>query len=201
MKRALIVVDVQNDFIDGPMKVEGAKEIIPTINKMMENFDIVVITKDWHPYDHCSFQENGGKWPAHCVATTYGSKLHEDLKVKHGAYYVNKANNSDIEQYSAFYDAAGNDTGLSSLLKKPLKVDTVYICGLTTDYCVLETALDAYNCEFDTHVVLNACKEVDSDKCKEAHEKMYRLGIKTQHVSFLPNTDIMNFEKVKPNID
>lgn len=201
MKRALIVVDVQNDFIDGPMKVNGAKDIIPVINSMIEHFDTLIITKDWHPYDHCSFKENGGEWPKHCIASTHGAKVHEELKVRPGAYYVNKANNSDIEQYSAFYDAEGNDTGLSNLLKKSLGVDTVYICGLTTDYCVQHTAIDAFRCGLETHVVLNACREVDEERCKQAHKRMHKLEIKTENVGFSPDTEMMSFVGVKPSTD
>lgn len=199
MKRALIVVDVQNDFINGSMRVDGAASIIPTINTLMEHFDNIIVTKDWHPHDHCSFIENGGEWPKHCIASTHGAKLHSFLKVKPGAYFVNKANNSEIEQYSAFYDAEGNDTGLSNLLKKTLGVDIVYICGLTTEYCVQSTALDAFSEGFETHVILNACREVDPKGCKEAHERMYKFGIKTQHVEFSADTDVMNFKERKPN--
>lgn len=189
MSKALIIVDVQNDFINGSMAITGADKIIPIINKMSEEFEHIVISKDWHPHDHCSFEENGGQWPRHCVANHEGSKLHKDLKTKKGAYFVQKGTVVNEEAYSAFSNGDSLN-GLDLLLRTSLGVKEVFVCGLATDYCVLETALDAKRLGFETNVVLNACREVAEESCKEALKRMHNMGIKTIGVGF-SNTEML----------
>lgn len=194
---ALIIVDVQRDFIDGPMKVPGAERVVPVINDLIPHFKFIVATKDWHPFEHSSFKENGGKWPRHCIMGTDGAKLHSDLKVPSGTFFIQKGTQKEVEQYSAFSDVTGKDNGLQNLLRKNLHIDTVYICGLTTDYCVLETALDSAGFGFKTNVILNACKEVDEDTCRQAHKRMTNAGIVAMRAEF-DNTEVY-FKPIKIN--
>ncbi|NLZ43356.1 MAG: nicotinamidase [Clostridia bacterium] len=160
MAKALIVVDLQNDFCPGgALGVAGGDEIVPVINRLVKSFDIVVYTRDWHPPNHVSFAENpqfiDKSWPAHCVAGTPGADFHPDLLVRPDGIIVNKGTDPAVEAYSGF-----QDTGLAEKLQAR-QVDTVYITGLATDYCVKATALDAVKAGFRTFVVANACRGVD----------------------------------------
>lgn len=160
MGKALIVVDVQNDFCPGgALAVAGGDEIIPVINRLVNSFDLVVYTRDWHPANHVSFAENpqftDKSWPAHCVAGTPGAAFHPDLLVRPDGIIVDKGTEAEVEAYSGF-----QGTGLAEKLRAR-QVDTVYITGLATDYCVKATALDALKEGFRTFVVANACRGVD----------------------------------------
>ncbi|HHU82494.1 MAG TPA: nicotinamidase [Firmicutes bacterium] len=161
MAKALIVVDLQNDFCPGgALGVAGGDEIIPVINRLINSFAVVVYTRDRHPENHVSFAENpqftDKSWPPHCVAGTPGADFHRDLLVRPDAIIVDKGTDPEVEAYSGF-----QDTGLAEKLQAR-QVDTVYITGLATDYCVKATALDALKAGFRTFVVANACRGVDS---------------------------------------
>lgn len=139
--RALLVVDVQNDFVPGgSLGVPGGHDIVPKINKYIDTFnrlgDLVVYTKDWHPADHCSFKDNGGIWPTHCVQGTKGGELHPDLKVLGTIFH--KGMDRAREEYSAAWAAS---TPLVSFLRGA-GVTQIYVCGIATDYCVLNHVLD-----------------------------------------------------------
>lgn len=148
---ALIVVDVQNDFCPGgALAVEDGDAVVPVLNEWIRRFVAagrpVVYTQDWHPQDHCSFKEQGGIWPVHCVQGTHGADFHKDLQVR--GVLFRKAFTSDAEGYSGFDGRlAQNDhleTGvdLAAWLKEQ-GVRKVYVGGLATDYCVRATVLDA----------------------------------------------------------
>lgn len=173
--RALIIVDMQNDFCPGgALAVEYGDTIVAGINDTSEIFSIVVATKDWHPKDHGSFASNhsgaqpfdtttlSGKeqvlWPDHCVQNSYGAEFHKDLK--HTGRTFVKGTNRNADTYSGFYDEDGVSTGLDEYLRK-MQVTTVYICGLATDYCVKFTALDALKQGYETIVLEDLCRGVN----------------------------------------
>lgn len=178
----LIVVDMQNDFIDGALAVDGAKEIIPRINEMIcsGEYDRVIFTRDWHPLDHYSFDT----WPAHCIANERGSEIHPDLVVELGNLIINKGMDRDIESFSAFLDEYSNSTGLYGYIfglmeGKPEEQSTVHIVGVATDYCVRFTAIDSAKA-FPTFVHLDACADVSlqPEDLDEALDEMRSWGVK-----------------------
>ena len=156
---ALIVVDVQNDFITGSLAVAGAAAIVPLLDRCIAAFTRlrlpVVVTRDWHPADHCSFREQGGPWPAHCVAGTAGAGFAPGLAVPAGALIVSKATDPERESYSDF---AG--TGLGDRLRA-LGVKRVFVGGLATDYCVLNTVRDALRESFAAFLLADAIRAVN----------------------------------------
>lgn len=159
VKRALIVVDFQNDFCPGgALAVEGGDEIAPRINELAASgdFDLVVATRDWHPPDHASFAAQGGPWPVHCVVGTPGAQLHPALDATRVDVVLDKGRDRHGEGYSGF-DA----TGLEALLRRH-GVDAVTVVGLATDYCVRSTALDALRHGFDVTVDVGATRGVEA---------------------------------------
>ena len=175
---ALIVVDVQNDFAPGgALPVNDAKLVVPVINLLEPLFERTVFTRDWHPSDHCSFADEpefvDGSWPVHCVQDTPGAEFIGDLHVPIDALIVSKATQADKEAYSNF-----EGTDLLDILTVR-DVRRVFICGLATDYCVKATALDARKNGFDTLVVLDACRGIDSPRgsVAEALDQMRQAGV------------------------
>jgi len=167
---ALIVVDVQNDFADpaGSLSVAGGAAIIPTINREIEaareGGAIVVATQDWHPPVTPHFAKDGGIWPVHCVADTWGAELHPDLALPGDAPRVRKGVNGE-DGYSGFTtrDPVTGETArteLDGLLKKT-GVNRVTVVGLATDYCINATALDAIELGYRVNVLVDACAAVD----------------------------------------
>ena len=184
----LVVVDVQNDFADpaGGLSVVGGDLIIPTINReiaMAINAGaLVVATQDWHPTNTPHFAKDGGVWPVHCVADTWGAALHPALTVPDDAARVRKGVNGE-DGYSGFTmrDPVSGDsiaTELEALLRAAA-VDTVIVCGLATDYCVKATALDAVRLGFDTSLPTDAVAAVDlqSGDGTRAIEAMEAAGV------------------------
>jgi nicotinamidase/pyrazinamidase len=193
----LLVIDVQRDFCPGgALAVHGGDRIIPLINKIMEKFERVVATQDWHPGEHTSFAVNhkGKKaldtveahgitqvlWPAHCVQGTEGADFHPDLEKRYFNLILRKGMNPEIDSYSAFFE---NDkttsTGLEYYLKG-LGLSHVYICGLATDYCVYYSAMDALKLGFQTLLIEDATQGVDlpSGSVANAIAQMKNAGIK-----------------------
>ncbi len=176
--RALIVVDLQNDFLPGgPLEVKEADQVIPVINALMPSFELVVATRDWHPPDHGSFAENHeGKqpgeevelnglkqilWPTHCVQDTPGAEFPEALDTARFLRVFDKGADPGVDSYSGFFDnARRHDTGLNEFLKAR-GTNEVYVAGLATDVCVRATALDAVDLGYITHMVEDACRAVD----------------------------------------
>lgn len=180
MRKALLIVDIQNDFCPGgALAVPEGDKIVPLINRLAQSgiFDLAIATQDWHPADHLSFASQhpgknvgdvtdlGGKpqvlWPDHCVQETPGARLHPDLDIPILARIFQKGQNCEVDSYSGFYD---NDhktsTGLGEYLKE-LDVAEVYVCGLATDYCVKYSALDAKALGFTTYLIEDASRGVD----------------------------------------
>jgi len=193
----LLVIDVQKDFCPGgALAVNGGDRIIPLINKIMEKFERVVATQDWHPVEHTSFAVNhkGKKvldtvavhgitqvlWPEHCVQGTEGADFHPDLEKRYFNLILRKGMNPELDSYSAFFE---NDkttsTGLEYYLKG-LGLSHVYICGLATDYCVYYSAMDALKLGFQTLLIEDATQGVDLPSGSVAHAiaQMKNAGIK-----------------------
>ena len=157
----LLVVDVQRDFCPGgTLAVKGGDEVIPGLNRVIEEFERaglpVVFTRDWHPPDHISFKSRGGPWPPHCIQGTAGAEFHPGLKIPPGSTVSDKGNDSEAEAYSAF-----QGTDLEGRLKG-MGVDTIFIGGLTTDYCVKESVLDAREAGFRVEVMQDCVRAVNA---------------------------------------
>jgi nicotinamidase/pyrazinamidase len=167
---ALIVVDVQNDFADpsGGLSVAGGDAIVPTVDREIDmarsNGAIVVATQDWHPPSTPHFAKDGGIWPVHCVADTWGAALHPDLALPDDAPRVRKGSNGE-DGYSGFTmrDPVSGETTPTELerLLRDAGIDRVVVVGLATDYCVKATALDAVRLGFETSVLTDAVAAVD----------------------------------------
>jgi nicotinamidase/pyrazinamidase len=169
-KTALLVVDVQNDFADGKgsLYVRGGERILPIVNREIERAAeagaTIVYTQDWHPEVTPHFERDGGIWPVHCVAESWGSEFHRDLTVLPDAPVLRKGADGR-DGYSAFSvrDPRSGDveaTKLESLLDER-GIEQVVIAGLATDYCVVETVLDARRLGHPTTVLLDAVRAVD----------------------------------------
>lgn len=175
---ALIVVDVQNSFVQGgALAVEHGDEVVPVINGLARAFQNVVLTQDWHPPGHSSFaSSHPGKrpfdsielgygnqvlWPDHCVQGTIGAALVSGLHVPHAQLILRKGFHKGIDSYSAFMEAdRSTSTGLEAYLKAR-GIATLFVCGLATDFCVAWTALDARTLGFDSYVIEDACRGID----------------------------------------
>jgi nicotinamidase/pyrazinamidase len=165
---ALLVVDVQNDFADpsGSLSVPGGEQVVPLVRKeirrAVEGGALVVYTQDWHPASTPHFQKDGGIWPVHCVAGTWGAEFHPDLEVR-GEIVRKGADGQDGYSGFSVRDPASGDvsaTRLESILRAR-DVERVVICGLATDYCVAETALDARRLGFAAVVLEAEVRAVD----------------------------------------
>ncbi len=176
---ALLIIDIQNDFLPGgALAVPGGDEIIPFVNQMIELFKAkgltIVATRDWHPKGHVSFVESGGPWPAHCVKDTPGAMFPEQLLLPDDVIVVSKATGPEKDAYSGF-----DGTGLSDILSS-LGIKRVFVCGLATDYCVKATVLDAIKLGFEVIVLTEGIRAVNlSDKDGEiALSEMNSRGAK-----------------------
>jgi nicotinamidase/pyrazinamidase len=170
---ALIVVDVQNDFADpkGSLSVAGARTIIPRINQeiasALADGAKVVATQDWHPPITPHFAKDGGIWPVHCVADTWGAELHPDLALPGDALRIRKGVNGE-DGYSGFTtrDPLTGETAKTELdgVLRDAGIEHVVVVGLATDYCINATALDAQALGYRTNVLVDACAPVDLKK-------------------------------------
>lgn len=170
--RALIVVDVQNDFCPGgALAAPEGDRVVPVINRIMDKFDLVVASRDWHPEGTVHFE----KWPPHCVENTPGAEFHPLLDRKKFDVELLKGTGNRDDGYSAF-EATNSD--LFDLLKEK-GVDEVYVSGLTTEYCVKSTALDSINNDFRTFLVTDAVEGVKQNPgdVEKAIAEMKKTGI------------------------
>jgi nicotinamidase/pyrazinamidase len=157
---ALLIIDMQVDFLPGgALGVDSGHEVVAPINHLIELFREqglpIYASRDWHPGDHCSFAAQGGPWPPHCVAGTPGAEFTAELALPDEAIVVSKADTAAVDAYSAF---AG--TSLAGQLRAR-GVGRVTVCGLATDYCVLNTVTDALEEGFDAIIVPEAMRAVD----------------------------------------
>jgi nicotinamidase/pyrazinamidase len=157
---ALLIVDLQYDFLPGgALGVASGHEVIAPINHLIELFQAqglpIIASRDWHPQDHCSFNAQGGPWPPHCLAGSPGAEFAAELALPDDTIVVSKADTAAADAYSAF-----GGTDLASQLRAR-DVERVTVCGLATDYCVLNTVTDALEEGFDTLIVPEAMRAVD----------------------------------------
>ena len=179
--KALLIVDVQNDFCPGgSLAVPDGEKVVPVINNLLDRFDVIVASKDWHPEKSKHFQ----KWPVHCVQNTYGASFYPQLDDERILEVFLKGTEGEDDGYSAF---EATNKNLEGYLRSR-NVDDLYVCGLATDYCVLASALDAKKRGFEVLVIEDAIKGVDVAKgdVDRAVEEMKHKGIVFVNSSQVP---------------
>jgi nicotinamidase/pyrazinamidase len=192
---ALIIVDLQNDFLPGgALPVPHGDEVIPLANELQQRFELVLATKDWHPSDHGSFAANHpGKepgdriildgieqilWPVHCVQNTRGAEFAAAFDTSRIAHVFHKGIERNIDSYSTFFDNAHRrHTGLAYYLEKR-SIQDIYLMGLALDYCVKYSVLDARQLGLNTHVILDGCRGIELARgdIDRAIDEMKRAG-------------------------
>ena len=196
--KALLLVDVQNDFMEGgTLEVPQANRIVPVINSLLNQFDLVVATQDWHPQNHESFASNhcnkkpfdkinrlGNEetlWPDHCIQGSKGAEFHPNLETNQIAAIFRKGMDPEIDSYSGFYD---NDhqksTGLFGYLKEK-KITELYICGLASDICVYHTIRDAINEGFSATLIEDASQPLNNDVFETLKKKLFDRRVRIIH--------------------
>jgi nicotinamidase/pyrazinamidase len=195
-RQALIVIDLQNDFCPGgALPVAGGHEIVPLVNDLIQRFDHIILTQDWHPAGHSSFASThpgkqpfetvqmpyGGQtlWPDHCIQGSSGAAFHPALQWAKAEMVIRKGFRTAIDSYSAFFE---NDhatpTGLAGYLRER-GIEELTLVGLATDYCVAYSALDAVQQGFHTTVRLDACRAIDlGGSLKQMTETMREAGVR-----------------------
>ena len=183
---ALISVDVQNDFLDGgSLAVPHGNEVIPVMNRYIHVFKEkglpIFTTRDWHPANHCSFKARGGPWPPHCVQGTKGAEFAPDLQLPEDAVIISSATRPEKEAYSGF-----EGTDLHERLQK-IGVRRLFIGGIATDYCVLNTVRDALTLGYEVYLLEDAIRAVNvhPDDGEKAKEEMFELGAKPMNIGAL----------------
>ena len=174
---ALVIADIQNDFLPGgALGVQGGNAIVPIVDQYLSRFERhgfpIFLTRDWHPPNHCSFESQGGPWPVHCVAGTPGSLPPAGFHTPAIAVIIYKAIDRTVEAYSAFHE-----TPLHRHLQA-LGVRRVFVGGLATDYCVLNSVKDARKLGYDVFLLTDAIRAVNVRPAdgKEAEAEMVKLG-------------------------
>ncbi|HET6461416.1 MAG TPA: bifunctional nicotinamidase/pyrazinamidase [Syntrophales bacterium] len=194
-KKALLIVDIQNDFCPGgALAVPEGDAVIPIINSISGRFEKVVATQDWHPVDHMSFAvQHRSKeydiimlkgieqvlWPVHCVPGTWGAEFHKDLDIRPFDLIIRKGTNREIDSYSTFLENdKKTETGLHYYLKG-LEIKKIYLSGIATDYCVYFSAIDARNLGFDVFVIIDATRGigVPEGSIEKAVQHMKERGV------------------------
>jgi nicotinamidase/pyrazinamidase len=191
--KALVVVDVQNDFLPGgSLAVPDGDKIIPVVNELQNYFELIVATQDWHPQNHKSFASNhpGKKpfnvidlhglkqtlWPDHCVQGTEGADFPSQLNLNKVEAIFRKGTDTEIDSYSGFYDNGHlKSTGLAAYLRGK-NADEVYVTGLCGDICVFFTAIDSLQEGFSTFIIEDATQPLREDDFKKTNEAFMRKG-------------------------
>jgi len=193
---ALIVVDVQNCFLPGgSLAVKDGDQVIPVINRIARSFENVVMTQDWHTAHHVSFaSSHEGKkpfemiklaygnqvlWPDHCVQGTDGASIAKGIDIPHAELIIRKGFHNDVDSYSAFLEADKETrTGLAGYLKER-RIDTIFVTGLATDFCVAWTAIDGRHAGLNVYVIDDACRGIDiNGSLAAAWKDMTDAGVK-----------------------
>lgn len=173
--KALLLIDLQNDFcVNGALAVPNGEAVISIANEMMQQFDTVIASQDWHPKNHASFQT---LWPVHCVQDSEGADLHPDLHVEKITKVIQKGLDPVIDSYSAFYD---NDhvssTGLTDYLRQK-NIHTLVVMGLATEYCIKFSCLDAVCDGFLVELYLPGCRGLQKPDIESALKEMQDAGV------------------------
>ena len=172
---ALLIVDVQNDFLPGgSLAVPRGDEVVPVLNRYLHAFAALPVyaTRDWHPERHCSFRAQGGIWPPHCVAGTRGAEFAAALQLPPSAVVVSKATTAEQDAYSGF-----EGTNLDQQLHAA-NIRRLFVGGLATDYCVLNTVRDALKLGYEVLLLADAIRAVDVQPGdgQRAEQEMTKLG-------------------------
>ena len=181
-KKALLIVDVQNDFCPGgALAVPEGDEIVPILNKYMMIFSRkkwpIFASRDWHPKESKHFKKFGGPWPQHCIQNARGARLHPDLRLPKETILLSKGMDPDKDSYSAFQAVDSKGTGFIELLKSS-GINELFIGGLATDYCVKSSVLDALKYGFKVKLLIDAIRGVNikPEDSEQAIEEMVRGG-------------------------
>jgi nicotinamidase/pyrazinamidase len=192
--KALVIVDVQYDFMPGgALAVPQGNKIIPRINKLMKYFDLVVATQDWHPQNHKSFASNHQNkkpfdiinlhgieqilWPDHCVQGSKGAEFPPDLDTNKIAAIFRKGMDPEIDSYSGFYDNGHlKSTGLSGYLKEKM-ITEIHFCGLASDICVYNTIKDSLNEGFFATLIEDASRPLNADVFAMLKNELTEIGV------------------------
>ncbi len=194
MKKALLIVDLQNDFVTGgALEVPDGEQIVPGVNTLQSSFEHIYATQDWHPPGHSSFAsshedkkpfdviqwkgQDQTLWPDHCVQGTRGADFHPDLKMNKVQAIFRKGMDPSIDSYSGFYDNGHQkQTGLEGFLKG-LGVKKLYFCGLAADICVYFSILDALGAGFECALCLDAIKPLSSENYQQQLTELEQKGV------------------------
>ena len=198
---ALLITDMQKDFLPGgALPVEGGDEIIPVLNAYAKRFGDAKVhifaSRDWHPSNHISFKAQGGPWPPHCIQDTDGAKFSPNLKLPSVAAVISKATNPEHESYSVF-----DGTSFAHELKM-CEVKRLFVGGLATDYCVVNTVLDARKLGFETVVLMDATRGINAESgdVDRAVEAMLKAGAQQATNDDFPDTvDSLPLEETEPD--
>lgn len=193
--KILIIIDMQIDFMPGgALAVPDGDKIIPIVNKLQENFDLVVATQDWHPENHISFASNHENkqpfdkiewqemeqvlWPDHCVQETKGAEFHPQLKMKKVEAVFRKGMDREIDSYSGFYDNGHKkNTGLAGYLRERQATE-LHFCGLAADFCVYFSIKDAIKEGFSATLIEDATKPIDKNNFENIKKELDNMGCK-----------------------
>jgi len=191
--RALLLIDIQNDFIPGgALAVLGGDQIIPLANQLQPHFDLVVATQDWHPQQHKSFASNHQNknvfekiyfngleqvlWPDHCVQGTVGAEFSPGLNLNKVEAIFRKGTDTEIDSYSGFYDNGHRkSTGLADYFNGK-NINQVYVLGLAGDFCVYFTAKDAIELGFETFIIQDAVRAINANDFEKVQADILRRG-------------------------
>lgn len=195
MAKALLVVDVQNDFYEGgALAVSEASQINDTVNELMnsDEYKLIAASQDWHPESHLSFASAHNKqpfseyneqkglgpvlWPDHCVQNSKGAEFNTSINTENFDYIIRKGTDKEVDSYSAFQDNDGSSLGLAGLLKS-LDIEEVDIVGLAFDVCVKYTAQDSAENGFKTNIILDGTRAVNPDQNKKTKEDLKNAGV------------------------
>jgi nicotinamidase/pyrazinamidase len=174
----LVLVDIQNDFCaGGALPVPESDQVCKAVNRVLPKFDFVVATQDWHPADHCSFTDQGGPWPAHCIQKTSGAELHPDIDPHAVDVVIQKADQPGQEAYSDFEGHDDQGRPLHDILQER-GIRRLYVAGLATDYCVRATVLDALKLGYQVSVITDGIRAINAKAGGKALKEMKSLGAK-----------------------
>ena len=193
--KTLILIDVQNDFMHGgPLEVPGSDLIVPVINRIQVDYDLVLATQDWHPVNHKSFASNhyGTKpfdrmvlhdqlqtlWPNHCIQGTSGAEINKEIRSEKIAAIFRKGMDLEVDSYSGFYDNNHQlNTGLAGYLKEKGVID-IHFCGLAADICVYYSILDSILEGFSATLIEDASRPLYPDKFDDIKCELAKLGVR-----------------------
>ena len=193
--KALLIVDVQNDFMPGgSLEVPHGDLIVPLINRLQKYFDLVVATQDWHPQNHKSFASNYTNkkpfeeidlhgmtqtlWPDHCLQSSKGADFHPDLEINKIAAIFRKGMDPEIDSYSGFYDNGHQvSTGLSGYLKEK-GIAELHFCGLAADICVYYTIMDSLKEVFSATLIEDASRPLSNDAFANIKSELRKIGVR-----------------------